>query len=110
MYLSLSNSHTFDKVSFNAIPHLDKIVHFSMYFGLMSAIIFENRKSLKEYRSLLLTAIIPLFYGILLEIFQGVFTTTRSASFYDALANAAGILVSLLLWMLIRQHLKEEVR
>lgn len=110
MYLSLTSSDTFDKVPLFNIPYLDKIVHFLMYFGLMSVIIFENRKTLETAGILFLTALIPLFYGILMEILQAIFTATRTGSFYDIIFNSAGILVSLLLWMWIKPLLKENLR
>jgi len=110
IYLSLTSSDTFEKVSIFKIPFLDKIVHFGMYFGLMSVIIFENRKTLKSTRHLFLIALIPLFYGILMEILQSTLTATRTGSFYDAIINLAGILVSLLLWLWVKPHLKETIR
>ena len=88
----------------------DKIVHFLMYFGLMSAIIFENKKTLKTTRNLFLISLIPLFYGILMEVLQGVLTTTRSASFFDAVSDAAGILVCILLWLRIKTFKKGNIR
>jgi VanZ family protein len=106
LYLSLTSSHTFNKVSFFNIPFFDKIVHFGMYFVLMSVIILENRHSIKSNRHLILTALIPLFYGILMEIFQVVFTTTRYGSIYDVISNSAGIIVSLLLWLWIKPRIK----
>ena len=99
MYLSMANSHTFDKVPIN-IPNFDKFVHFGMYFGLMSVIIFENRKALRVHGNLLFLGLIPLFYGIIIEIMQSSLTTTRTGSIFDALADLAGILVSLLLWFM----------
>ena len=48
MYLSLANSHTFEKVPLINIPNFDKIVHFGNVFWLMSVIIFENRKIHKK--------------------------------------------------------------
>jgi VanZ family protein len=110
LYLCLANSQTFEKVSFYKIPYLDKIVHFSMYFGLMSSIIFENRKTLKKTRSLFLVSLIPLLYGILIEISQAVFTVTRYASIYDVISNATGILVSILIWLWIKPFIKETIR
>jgi VanZ family protein len=107
MYLSLANSHTFDKVPLINIPNIDKVVHFGMYFSLMSVIIFENRKIIKSISLLFLTGLIPLFYGILMEILQATLTVTRTGSFYDALANSAGILVSVLLWLWIKPFKKE---
>jgi VanZ family protein len=110
MYLSLANSATFEKVSFFKFPMQDKIVHFGMYFGLMSVIIFENKKNLKTTLQLFLIAIIPLFYGILMEILQSTLTVSRSGSIYDVIFNLAGILVSLLLWLWIKATTKESIR
>jgi VanZ family protein len=110
MYLSLASSHTFDKVPFVNFPYADKIVHFLMYFGLMSVIIFENRKIIKSIYALFLTGIIPFFYGILLEILQATLTTTRSGSIYDALADGAGVIISILLCLLIKPYINDLIR
>jgi VanZ family protein len=110
MYLSLASSQTFENVPLPKIPHIDKIVHFLMYFGLMSTIIFENRKTLKTTRNLFLISLIPLFYGILMEILQGVFTATRFASFFDAVFDAAGIYVCILLWLWVKTFKKDRIR
>ena len=102
MYLSMANAHTFDKVSLINIPDFDKVVHFGMYFGLMSVLIIENRKSIKTTGHLFLTGLIPLFYGILLEIMQSTLTSTRTGSFYDALFDGVGILVAIFLCIWIK--------
>jgi len=101
MYLSMVSSNTFEEVPI-IIPYIDKIVHFGMYFGLMSVIILENRKTLKDINSLVLIALIPLSYGILIEFMQAAFTLTRTGNFFDGLADFAGILVSISLWLLIK--------
>jgi VanZ family protein len=110
MYLSLANSHTFDKVPLINIPHIDKFVHFGMYFSLMSIILLENRKTIITTGHLFVSAIIPLFYGILMEILQSVFTLTRSGSFYDALADTTGIIASIVLWLILKPHIKQIFR
>ena len=110
MYLSLASSDTFEKIPTFNITNFDKIVHFCMYFGLMSVIIFESRKTLKSTGSLFLTALIPFFYGVLMEILQSALTTSRTCSFYDVLANSFGILVSLLFWLKIKPFIKEKFR
>jgi VanZ family protein len=110
LYLSLANAHTFDKVSFIDIPNIDKVVHFCMYFGFMSVIIFENRNNIKSNGYLFLLGLIPLSFGILMEILQATLTTTRSGSIFDALANSAGILVSILLWLWLKPIKKEIIR
>ena len=102
LYLSLTNSHTFDEVPEFNIPGFDKIVHFCMYFGLMLMITLENRKSVKCGKHLFLIGLIPLTYGILLEILQATLTSTRSGSFFDALADYAGILVVVVIFIWIK--------
>ena len=110
MYLSLASSETFDEVTLFNIPYIDKIVHFGMYFGLMSVIIFENRKTFKSTGYLFIIALIPLFYGILMEFLQLTLTSSRSGSFYDVISNASGILVSILLWLAIKPLVKDVIR
>jgi VanZ family protein len=106
MYLSLASSHTFDKVPLINIPYFDKIVHLGMYFVLMSVIVFENRKTIITTGQLFMIALIPFFYGILLEILQSALTKTRTGNFYDAVADSCGILLSVLLWLWIKSHKK----
>lgn len=110
MYLSLANSKTFQDVPLIEIPFIDKIVHFGMYFGLMSVIIIENRRSFFAARQLFLIALVPFAYGILMEILQTTLTISRYGSFYDVAANSAGILASLLLWLWIKPLLKGNIR
>ena len=105
MYLSMASSHTFDKVPIINIPYIDKIVHFGMYFGLMSVLILENRKSLRGTYSLFLIALIALSYGIVIEFMQSALTVTRTGNVYDALADFTGILVSILLWLWLKPFL-----
>ena len=110
MYLSLADSHTFDKVSFINIPNFDKIVHFVMYFVLMFVITFENRKTIKGPVNLIFIGLIPFFYGILLEILQSIFTVNRTGSIYDALSDIAGIMVSILFWLWFKAFRKEIIK
>jgi VanZ family protein len=102
----MASSHTFDKVPIINIPNLDKIVHFGMYFGLMSVLILENRKSMRGTYFLFLLALIALFYGIVIEFMQSAFTVTRTGNVYDALADFAGIVFSILLWLWLKPFVK----
>jgi VanZ family protein len=110
LYLSLASSEKFNKVPFFNNPFSDKIVHTAMYLGFMSVIIFENRKSIKNYLQLFLLALIPFVYGIIMELLQLTLTTSRYASVYDVFANSAGILISLLLWLWIKPYLTRKIR
>ena len=101
-FLSLKNSNSFDNLNIFYFPHMDKIVHLCMYFGFMSVLIFETFIIAKKRYSLLVLALIPFFCGIIIEVLQGLLTTTRSASVADAIFNTLGILISVYLWLIIR--------
>jgi VanZ family protein len=107
LYLSLASADRFSDVPSFKIPFLDKIVHIAMYFGLMSALIFDNRKSIKSNGHLFLIGLIPMFYGILMEILQAIVTVTRNGDFFDALADFAGIIISVILWLAIKPFIKK---
>jgi len=77
-----------------------------MYFGLMSVILFEHRKTINGRAQLFLIALIPFIYGILMEIMQLTITSSRSGNIYDILANSTGILVSAIMWLLLSRRLK----
>jgi VanZ family protein len=110
LYLSLANAEKFQKIKLAEIPHIDKIVHFGMYFLLMSVIIAEHCREIKSPAKLLWLAFIPLSYGIIIEVLQATITTTRSGDFYDALFDALGILCSVLLWLVIKSLMRESFR
>jgi VanZ family protein len=110
LYLSLANAEEFQKINVAKIPHIDKIVHFGMYFLLMSVIIAEHRREIKSPAKLLWLALIPLSYGIIIEVLQATITTTRSGDFYDALFDAMGILCSVMLWLAIKFFTRKPVR
>lgn len=104
--LSFTGAGTFDRLHIPKIPYLDKIVHIFMYFSLMSALIFENKNILTLLRSYFALAVIPLVFGGAIEILQSMFTTTRTGDFFDFCANAVGIVLSIFVWILIKNLLK----
>lgn len=110
LLLSLTSSRTFESMQLGNIPYLDKLVHFGMYFFMMSVIIIEHRRNLKSPLNLFLMALIPLSYGILMELLQITLTSTRTGDFYDAIADAAGVIASVLVWLLIKPLIKTAVK
>ncbi len=110
VFLSLTSSGTFENSSLSDIPYIDKIAHLGMYFLLMSVIVFEHRKSIKNTEQLFLMSLIPFFFGILMEVFQFILTSDRNADLKDVLFNSAGIIFSLLLWLIIKPFYKQKVR
>lgn len=103
LILSLTGQSTFSRFNIPVIPHLDKIVHASMYFALMSALIYENRSVLKGPKNYFVLATIPLIFGAAIEMMQSLFTSARSGDIFDLAFNLAGILFAIALWLLVKR-------
>ena len=111
LYLSLATPPTVVKSGFFDIPHLDKFVHFGLYFVLMAVIIIEHRHSLTDTRKLLLIALIPFIFGIIIEFMQSEFTQNRKGEVLDMIADSAGVALALFLWLFFRPyHFKGEIK
>jgi VanZ family protein len=108
LYLSLANAKTFESAGLFDIPYLDKMVHFGLYFFLMSVIIIEHRNYFENTRQLILVALIPFFFGSLIELLQSGITTTRKADILDILFNSTGVLVALVIWLFISPYHREK--
>jgi VanZ family protein len=63
----------------------------------MSVVILETGKAAVKLRSLMFIAILPFFYGILMEVLQSTLTLTRYGSLNDVIFNTLGILLAILL-------------
>lgn len=109
-YLSLAGSDNFDKVPFYWFPGIDKVVHIIMYFTLMSVIVLEHKITGAGVRRLLLVSLIPFLFGIIMELCQQFFTTTRSGSILDAAANYSGILLALLAIIFYDRKIRSRVK
>jgi len=110
LFLSLAGPGTFDNVPFFEFRFIDKVAHLGMYFGFMSVIIFENRKTVKNNRHLYLLALVPFSYGVFMEILQITVASGRSGSFFDVLFNTAGIIISILIWLKIEPKINAMFR
>lgn len=107
LYLSLTGAQTFDKVSFFDIPYLDKLVHLGLYFLLMAVILYEHKTLYSNTRQLIIAALIPLAFGIIIEFMQSGLTLTRKGDLMDALFDFVGITFALFLWMIIIPYYKK---
>jgi VanZ family protein len=108
LILSLASPSAFDEVDFMDMSFSDKIVHMGMYFTLMSVITWESIRITEKPGVIYLAGFIAFIYGILMEVFQELFTLNRTWSIWDALFNTIGILISIVLWQVIRHRLKNK--
>jgi VanZ family protein len=99
IYLSLANAKTFESVGLFDVPYLDKFVHFGLYFLFMTVIILEHKDSFINTRQLIVIALIPVFFGGLMELAQAGFTTTRKADILDIMFNTAGTATAVCIWL-----------
>lgn len=99
-FSSLSSFEDIDSPRFD-IPHLDKAVHFTFYFmGTVLGVLFlreRTRGAMKLTKAILIMLFATIFYGILIEFFQYLFTAERTGDVLDGLANTMGSLCGALL-------------
>lgn len=87
----------------------DKIGHFIAYFILtiVWALFFffseKMNKNLKQ--SLIITSIICILYGVLMEVLQAVLTTYRSSDWYDVVANTSGTIFAVLVFVMFKNRI-----
>ncbi|MGL4293588.1 MAG: VanZ family protein [Bacteroidales bacterium] len=76
------------------LPHMDKVVHFCMYAALSYVLLFDLTRTHSRQKihtkKIIETLLIAICMGGLMELTQGYLTTTRSADWWDMLANTSG--------------------
>jgi VanZ family protein len=101
VFLSLLPGTDIPTPSFIRIPYFDKIVHFFMYFIFALLIIYGYLKYTKgnlRKKHIIISFIIVVFWGGLMELLQGIFQFSlgRSMDLIDFIANLTGSLVAIL--------------
>ncbi|MBU3820923.1 VanZ family protein [Flavobacteriaceae bacterium XHP0103] len=80
----------------------DKVLHTLAYVVLAflwyAAFIYQSK--FNSRKALLWACVFSIFFGMVIEVFQEVFTTTRQADVMDVVANTVGVLFSAFLIML----------
>jgi VanZ family protein len=73
------------------IVGLDKVVHFTMFFIWIIAVSYDF-----SFLNKWILLLVGIFFSVLTELFQ-LLVDSRSFEVYDVLADAAGVIVGLLL-------------
>lgn len=99
-------------VKINFFIPTDKLVHFTMYFGLSLAsavnYIYVKRGDIVIWKMLLGAFLLPIIYGGLIEIIQENYFPPRSGDWYDFLADLLGSLAALPLALYAKKYLTEK--
>lgn len=78
------------------VDQADKIVHLGFYTVFSILWFLYLRIAIKDTKKLFLSVfLLSVFFGILIEICQSVFTENRQADVKDAIANTLGTLLGL---------------
>ncbi len=101
--LSSISGNKLHKIDGFKIPHLDKFVHFIMYFTLQYLWLkFMLTSNIEAKKSFIITSsIISVTYGVFLEMMQSLFFIARSGDLYDAITNTIGVIFALLFYKIL---------
>jgi VanZ family protein len=96
------------KVSLLEIRHVDKLLHFLLYFIFSLILYFDlrrNAKTLKNSFSIyFFMFLIPFFWGMTMELIQYYLITNRDGSIADIIANISGIFTGILLVLIAGKY------
>jgi len=92
---------------FVAIPNIDKVIHFTMYFGfcligvwVLDKRVYTKHKDEELHQRWIYPLILSLAisWGVVMEIFQRVMAVGRHYSVYDLVANILGAITATALY------------
>lgn len=89
LVLSLMPGRDLPEININ---YIDKVGH-AVVYGVFALLIYKTGVSYKIATPILVCMVIPIVYGILMELMQDLLSTDRFADVYDAAANAFGAIV-----------------
>ncbi len=80
--------------------YLDKLEHATAYLVLTFLWLFAFKK---ESKIKYLILVLCIFFGVLMEFLQSYLTNYRTFDYIDMVANALGVLIAYLLFVLIKK-------
>lgn len=95
LFLSLVQS---DKIPVVNIENLDKVVHAFFHFVFTSLWILFFKTQIKDpdsYKPYVLSFLFSVLFGVVVEMLQGHYTTTRKEDALDVVANIVGATIGL---------------
>ena len=101
--MCLMPANNFNELEAFPIPYKDKIVHFTFYLVLVLLwnYAFKKKQNIKVRLLIFISAV---FYGVVIELCQKLFTVTRSPDVLDALVNTFGALLGTIFFWLFNKN------
>ena len=101
---------TLSLTSFNSFPKIapvnsDKYVHFVFYFILTLLLVLNALNKTTLRKVVVFSFLATVFYGIIIEILQGVLTEDRKPELADVLSNTVGSFLASIFILLNRKRL-----
>ena len=100
-----------NNVPLEEVSNLDKLVHVFFHFVLtvLCFLFFQkNTNAVNSLKPIMISFLFSVFFGIVIEIAQELFTTTRHADVFDVLANFSGAVLGVVTIVLL--DLKTKIR
>ena len=88
VYSSLSNLNNSIQFEFE---HMDKVIHYMIY-SIFSLLVYNTAKAYNPKKSLIITILLTITFGIIIELCQSILTTYRDFELLDIFANIMGTL------------------
>lgn len=100
--LSLISINNFSKVT---VKGGDNYVHFCFYFVLTILLVLNLIDRFNLKKGILISIVLAVFYGMIIEVLQGILTSNREPEIKDVLFNSLGSLTAAFLLFLSRERL-----
>lgn len=108
--LTVSSLVKLGKISVGSFSPTDKLLHLAAYFGLVllwkGYFILKDKPESQYKKNLFKIAGLSVLFGMLIEVLQGTLTNYREPDWYDILANTAGILLAVIIFLFFEKNLK----
>ncbi|HIZ01186.1 MAG TPA: VanZ family protein [Candidatus Bacteroides merdipullorum] len=93
----------------DSVPHIDKVVHVCMYFGMSGMLWFEFLRAHRRDHTPLWHAWIgaflcPVLFSGVVELLQAYCTTYRGGDWLDFAANATGAVLASAVALVVRKR------
>ena len=88
IYSRLSNLNNSTQFKFE---HMDKLIHYMIY-SIFSLLVYNTAKVYNLKKSLIITVVLTISFGIIIELCQSILTTNRNFELLDIFANVLGTL------------------